>query len=41
MNRVLKSGIKTRNLGETANTLEVTVAMIAALRFTRVLYRHG
>ena len=31
MNRVLESGIKTRDLGGTANTLEVTRAMIAAL----------
>jgi tartrate dehydrogenase/decarboxylase / D-malate dehydrogenase len=32
MNRVLESGVKTRDLGGTANTLEVTQAMIAALR---------
>jgi tartrate dehydrogenase/decarboxylase / D-malate dehydrogenase len=32
MNRVLESGIKTRDLGGTANTLEVTQAMIAALK---------
>jgi isocitrate/isopropylmalate dehydrogenase len=32
MNRVLESGIKTRDLGGTANTLEVTRAMIASLK---------
>ncbi len=32
MNRVLESGVKTRDLGGTANTLEVTTAMIAGLR---------
>jgi tartrate dehydrogenase/decarboxylase / D-malate dehydrogenase len=34
MNRVLESGIKTRDLGGTANTLEVTKAMISQLRNT-------